>query len=44
MINIAKKIVEVYDWVLGPASTARARSARTLAKFNKDRMIEPLDF
>jgi len=44
MINIAKKIVEVYDWVLGPASTARARSARSLAKFNKDRMIEPLDF
>ena len=43
MINIAKKIAEVYDWVLGPPSTEQERAARALAEFNKDRMREPLD-
>ena len=43
MINIAKKISEVYDWVLGPPSTEKERVARSLAEFNRDRMREPLD-
>jgi hypothetical protein len=44
MFNIAKKIVEVYDWALKPPTAQSVRAARSLAEFNKDRMIEPLDF
>lgn len=43
MINITKKIAEVYDWVLGPPSTEKERATRVLAELNRDRMREPLD-
>ena len=44
MYNIAKKIVEVYDWALKPPTAQSVRTARAQAEFNKNRMIEPLDF
>ena len=43
MINIVKKLAEVYDWVVGPATTEKMRTARALAEFNKDRLPEFLD-
>lgn len=43
MNHITRKIIEVYDWVLGPPTTEKERVARTLAEFNRDRMRVPLD-
>ena len=44
MVNIAKRIIEVYDWMSGPPTTEKARVARALAESNKNRMLGFLNF
>ena len=43
MVNIAKRIIEVYDWISGPPLTEKERVARAVAEYNKIRMLEFLD-
>lgn len=42
IVHLKRRIIEVYDWVLGPASTERERSQRAMAELRNNQNSEYL--